>query len=322
ETITDDILTAVVKWKGGKIIYLGSRHNTGKTESWGAVGHSLVAQIAQTFLTDSTDTFAKDLLPWFVYGNLSSLSSWPDNILYENTNPVEYVNWAWSRELHYVNTPDWLCHYVPVRDCVAEKCIDGSIQNYTRRLADTRLDFVQRQEALQFLVHFLGDIHQPLHAGFSSDRGGNDLTVDLTYHKYADNITQWSTCPTSDQSQFSACSTTWIQEDNDLNCNTVYIDEDGNHLNNLTKFHLNNVYFNRVLPIMEQRLIQAGVRLGKMLILIEDYVRTHKYADKTRLCGGTIALIIILVLEGIIALLIVCCWVCRRNAGQKYDQLT
>ncbi|CAF1114422.1 unnamed protein product, partial [Didymodactylos carnosus] len=146
-----------------------------KTHSWGAVGHAFVARIAMTFLTDSSKTFIKDILPWYVYGNMSMLASWPDNILYPDTNPVGYLNWDWSKPLHYVNTPDYVCQYVPSRDCVEDNCIDGAIQNYTKRLANTALDHVQRQEALQFLVHYVGDIHQPLHSGFTSDRGGNSV---------------------------------------------------------------------------------------------------------------------------------------------------
>src|SRR5690242_11305477 len=52
-------------------------------------------------------------------------------------------------------------------------CVDGAIQNYTSRLMDPSLPEKQLQEALMFLVHFIGDIHQPLHVGFASDEGGN-----------------------------------------------------------------------------------------------------------------------------------------------------
>jgi hypothetical protein len=145
---------------------------------WGATGHSLVAQIAQSMLNENSAKFVRDHLPWYTTGNLSMLASWPDNILYPDTNPVDYLNWQWSKELHFVNTPDWACNYDRNRDCdwaSGQRCIDGTIQNYTGRLADTKQDNVQRQEALKFLVHFIGDAHQPLHAGFTSDKGGNTI---------------------------------------------------------------------------------------------------------------------------------------------------
>lgn len=147
--------------------------------SWGDIGHSLVAEIAQIVLTNDSQTFVRDHLPWYTNGNLSMLASWPDTILYPNSNPVDYLNWQWSKELHYVNTPDWNCTYDRNRDCnwtSDPRCIDGTIQNFTSRLADDKLDAIQRGEALRFLVHFIGDAHQPLHAGFAGDRGGNDIT--------------------------------------------------------------------------------------------------------------------------------------------------
>jgi hypothetical protein len=146
--------------------------------SWGPSGHSLVARIAQSILTNNSQTFVRDHLPWYTTGNLSMLSSWPDTILYPDTNPVDYLNWQWSKELHYVNTPDWVCNYDRNRDCNwtdGQRCVDGSIQNYTGRLANPKHDDIQRKEALKFLVHFIGDIHQPLHAGFTGDKGGNTI---------------------------------------------------------------------------------------------------------------------------------------------------
>ena len=127
---------------------------------WGPIGHSLVAQIAQSLLTNNSADFVRNHLPWYATGNLSMLSSWPDTILYPESNPVDYLNWQWSKELHYVNTPDWLCNYDRDRDCnwtTTQNCVDGAIQNYTARLANATLDDVQRQEALKFLVHFIGD---------------------------------------------------------------------------------------------------------------------------------------------------------------------
>jgi hypothetical protein len=147
---------------------------------WGSIGHSLVARIAQSLLTNNSAKFVRDHLPWYTNGDLSMLSSWPDTIIYPDTNPVDYLNWQWTKQLHYVNTPDWKCGYDRQRDCNwtdtdGQRCVGGAVQNYTGRLADTKQDDIQRQEALKFLVHFIGDTHQPLHAGFASDKGGNTI---------------------------------------------------------------------------------------------------------------------------------------------------
>jgi hypothetical protein len=143
--------------------------------SWGGIGHSLVGQIAQTILTINATNFVRDHLPWYTNGSLSLVASWADTIASPITNPVEYLNWQWSIPLHRVTTSDWLCNYDHTRDCNwngGQRCVDGGIQNYTRRLADSKQDGIQRQEALKFLVHFIGDVHQPLHGGFKSDDDG------------------------------------------------------------------------------------------------------------------------------------------------------
>jgi hypothetical protein len=144
---------------------------------WGPDGHALVARIAQTLLTDESATFVRNHLPSNVSGNMSMVASWADNILYKDTDP-DYLNWQWSKQLHYVDTKDWACVYNQQQDCnwtSGQRCVDGAIQNYTARLADSQQDPIQLQEALQFLIHFIGDAHQPLHAGFQGDLGGNDI---------------------------------------------------------------------------------------------------------------------------------------------------
>ena len=141
---------------------------------WGQDGHSLVAAIAQSLLTDQSSTFVRNHLSADVNGNMSKVASWPDEILH----PDRDHNWEWSKQLHYVNTPDWTCVYDREKDCnwtTGQRCVDGAIQNYTVRLADSHLDDTQRQQALEFIIHFIGDAHQPLHAGFGGDEGGNEL---------------------------------------------------------------------------------------------------------------------------------------------------
>ena len=156
-------------------IFLLAINNSIDVHGWGFVGHSLVARLAQSRLTDETAIWVKKLIPWHWNGQMSLMSAWADQILYENSNPSSYPNWQWSRPHHFLNTPDWSCEYQRERDCVGERCIHGAILNYTSRLMNEDLPEVQHQEALFFLIHHLGDIHQPLHTGFSSDYGGNSI---------------------------------------------------------------------------------------------------------------------------------------------------
>lgn len=145
--------------------------------AWGRNAHAIVADIAQSLLTDEASAFVKIHLPSETNGTMSNVSVWADNILYADTEPG-YLNWQWSAQLHYVNTKDWSCVYDRQNDCnwtSTQGCVDGAIQNYTKRLADSQLDSTQLQEALQFIIHFIGDVHQPLHGGFASDLGGNTI---------------------------------------------------------------------------------------------------------------------------------------------------
>lgn len=101
------------------------------------------------------------------------MAAWADTV----RRSPEY---AWSGPLHFINTPDWNCHYSRDRDCVDESgtpmfCVDGAIQNYSTRTSNSGIGQDQQAEALKFLVHFVGDVHQPLHCGFTSDAGGNDI---------------------------------------------------------------------------------------------------------------------------------------------------
>ncbi|CAF3161810.1 unnamed protein product [Rotaria sp. Silwood2] len=143
--------------------------------SWGIVGHRLVSRLAQSQLNDEAFQWVKSLLPWYFFGNLTSVAVWADDILYPNTNPYGYPNWQWSRPLHYINTPSWNCNYDRLRDCVNDVCVAGALNNYSKRAIAADFDDIQHQEAIMFLVHYVGDVHQPLHVGFQEDRGGNSV---------------------------------------------------------------------------------------------------------------------------------------------------
>lgn len=95
----------------------------------------------------------------------------------------------WSARLHFVNVADGTCSYNRSRDCPtytpASKaftqplaCLDGAVLNYTTQLATQRylgrpLTAARLNEAVKFLVHLVGDLHQPLHCGWAGDSGGN-----------------------------------------------------------------------------------------------------------------------------------------------------
>ena len=65
------------------------------------------------------------------------------------------------------------------RDCPKGDCVIAKIEDFRKVLADAAAAPEHRNEALRFLVHFVGDMHQPLHCADNNDRGGNEVRVDF-----------------------------------------------------------------------------------------------------------------------------------------------
>ncbi|KAL3687685.1 hypothetical protein R1sor_013994 [Riccia sorocarpa] len=166
--------------------------------AWGADGHRITCHIAEPLLTPAAAEAVKSLLPEYANGSLASLCTWPDDIRW-------MWKWMWTSPLHYIDTPDFYCNYDYERDChdeLMEKnmCVAGAIYNYSSQLlgykapsdltTDALLPLQQGQnsynltEALLFLAHYVGDIHQPLHVGFTGDLGGNTISVHWYTRKY------------------------------------------------------------------------------------------------------------------------------------------
>ena len=127
------------------------------TLAWGGQGHNATARIAQSRFTPGATKMTRALLPDKA-GQIDSISSWADQV--RGT-----ANYTWSYGLHFADTPDFECNYDVARDCtylgVDGVCVDGAVRNYTHRLQDMQLaDYTQKREALEFFVHFAGDLHQ------------------------------------------------------------------------------------------------------------------------------------------------------------------
>lgn len=92
-----------------------------------------------------------------------------------------------------------------------------------------------------------------------------DYLLNQLKTRYAQNISDWTQCRSSDESRYLACSTSWIQEDAKLNCEIVYRDENDQPMSPSKQFNLGQTYYNTRIDTLEQRLIQAGVRLGAVI---------------------------------------------------------
>jgi nuclease S1 len=129
--------------------------------AWGGQGHQAVAELAWQRLTPQARAGVSKLLALEPGQTLGSIASWADTIRDPLTAP-------W----HYINFPRGDCHYQAERDCPDGNCVVRAIEQQEAILKASGAD-EERLRALKFVVHFVGDIHQPLHAGYRDDRGGN-----------------------------------------------------------------------------------------------------------------------------------------------------
>jgi len=145
-----------------------------QTFAWGPVGHRIVGQVAQKHLTTKTQSKVKELLG---YETLAQVSNWPDFIKSDS-------NWRKASPWHYVSIPDGKTYSASKKNKKGD--IVEAIARFTKILKDKKKSKKERAQALKFLVHFVGDIHQPLHVGHKHDKGGN--AIKLTWFKKETNL--------------------------------------------------------------------------------------------------------------------------------------
>ncbi len=133
--------------------------------AFGVVGHSVASAVAESHLCSQS----RDAVARLGAGqSLAQISRWADEVRYVPA-------WEHTAPWHYMNIPDdepLARHRTPESGDVL-----WAIEAFTRRLGDTALTREDRVEALRFLVHFVVDIHQPLHVGRQTDRGGNTVSL-------------------------------------------------------------------------------------------------------------------------------------------------
>jgi hypothetical protein len=142
-------------------------HAPHREARWWDLGHRTVARIAEPRLTPRARAAVRDILGG---QSLADASVWADNIR-------QYRHDA--DPLHYVNIPLQDTTYDPARHCPSGRCVIAAIEADRRVLANPSASGADRAEALRFLVHFIGDLHQPLHVADDDDRGGNRRVVYL-----------------------------------------------------------------------------------------------------------------------------------------------
>lgn len=230
---------------------------------WGRTGHFITGQVAEKYLSPEAKAALERLLG---ETSLAVATVWMDEVR--------------SRE-EYRYTADW--HWVTVPDgqtyAEAEKNPNGDViwalEDHIEKLKQGGLSEDEEREALRFVIHTVGDMHQPLHVGTGTDRGGNDVAVEWrgresNLHRVwdTDMIESWNMTSTemtevinfiteeTRQEWLSGGVRDWAAESVSYRENVYDIPEDA---------QLGWEYRNRSFHIVEKRLLQAGVRMAGLL---------------------------------------------------------
>ena len=156
------------------------------TRAWGCKGHETVALIAEKHLSPEAKEFVLALLrenpldPAFkrycgsaVNDPMGEASTWADDIRNERHNG------PW----HYIDIPRGTArgdgNLAPY--CGKEGCVNEALTAQIAILENKSAEPVKRAEALRYIIHFVGDLHQPLHSTTNDDEGGN--CVPLKYFR-------------------------------------------------------------------------------------------------------------------------------------------
>ena len=135
--------------------------NVPDSAAWGPQGHSVIGLIADGHLKPEVkELIAKK----FNINSLADVATWADR-----TRKKRKEESSW----HYTNIEEGQWTYDAERDCPDRACVKEKIHEFSSILRSTPLR--ERKDALKFLVHFVGDVHQPLHLGNLKDRGGGTL---------------------------------------------------------------------------------------------------------------------------------------------------
>lgn len=238
---------------------------------WGDKGHRIHGELAWKLLDAATREKMKDLLG---AETLASLSTWADEI--KAARPE-------TRPWHYVNIDPTASRYDATRDCKDGACVVSRLEEWIVVLGDPKREVDQRLEALKWVIHLMGDLHQPLHVALEADRGGNTIEVtffgektnlhrlwdvDLlerfgsTAEVYAaelhadareDDVALWKVGAPSD----------WANESFALARSVAYVDVDGRRIENGAV--LGREYWLTRASIADRQLKKAAVRLALVL---------------------------------------------------------
>ncbi|KAK4157002.1 phospholipase C/P1 nuclease domain-containing protein [Chaetomidium leptoderma] len=281
--------------------------------AWGGFGHISVAYLASNFVSPATTTYLQTLLRNDTGDYLAGIATWADS--------VRYTKWGqFTSEFHFIDAkddPPRSCGVDFERDCKKDRgCVVSALHNYTTRMLDADLSAGERAVAAKFVVHFVGDMHQPLHTE-DVERGGNDIQVlfdgrRLNLHhvwdtsiaeklvgvprqkpyesakRWADELTteinegkyasaRVDWLRSANLSDPRSTAMAWVTEGNAYVCTTV-LPEGPDAIRGK---ELGNEYYGAAAPVVEVQIARAGYRLAAWLDLIVASLKTQSSSSSS-----------------------------------------
>jgi len=150
-------------------IFISCLFVSNTSSAWGLTGHRIVAEIAQRHLSANAK---KELFKLLGNETLAWWSNWPDFIKSDSS-------WNFVSKWHFVDMPGDItkAEFIDGLKKLQGKNLYTQIQAMAAEVKNKNLTLEKRQIALRFLIHLVGDLHQPLHVGRPEDQGGNKITV-------------------------------------------------------------------------------------------------------------------------------------------------
>ena len=233
---------------------------TTPARAWGVQGHQVVAAIAWQGLSPVAREEATRLLALEPAQTLVSVATWAD----EHRGPA-------SAPWHYLNFPRGQCRFDAARDCPEGQCVVGAIDRQRAILASKATD-AERLQALKYLVHLVADVHQPLHAGYADDRGGNQFQL-RAFMRGSNLHALWDSGLLRQMELDNTALVAVLQgltpAAGGRDLNVVQMAQESCRIVALPDFYppngVSDAYVQRFTPVVQQRLALAGARLAAML---------------------------------------------------------
>ncbi|GAA3930588.1 S1/P1 nuclease [Hymenobacter algoricola] len=236
--------------------------------AWGVQGHRVVGRIAENHLTDKA---RKQIAQLLGSERLPLVTTWADEARYS-------PDFSFTAPWHFINTPLGLpfAEYSATVTAMTQPNAYMALLQNMKDMKDATKTYQERVTALKFVVHIVGDVHQPMHVSRAEDKGGNAINVkfegkDTNLHSLWDSglinyegmsyleLAALLDHPTAAQTtQWQKDSVpTWLFESYTIS-QRLYAETE-------QAPELDYRYVPAHLPTVEQRLLQAGIRLAGVL---------------------------------------------------------